>query len=204
MRVFLSYSHADKTLAARLRRGLEERGLSFSDPSEGMEAGTSWRQRVKEAIDSSDAILLLLGSHQKADERQQLTWMLALEAVWADSAKRLIPVLLHDAELPAFVRSGASGDTIQAIRIRKPQDLGPAIEAILRTLGPRERSTPLVIRARDGKSLTVSGSGLRLNRIILDGMDIEIENHPVVNDEDRIQRRERLSAIKQYAEQLKH
>ena len=30
-----------------------------------------------------------------------------------------------------------------------------------------------------------------------------IENYPTETDEDRIQRRERLSAIRQYAEQLK-
>ncbi|HEX6901978.1 MAG TPA: toll/interleukin-1 receptor domain-containing protein [Thermoanaerobaculia bacterium] len=192
MRVFLSYSHADKSFAIKLRRRFEENGLSFNDPSESPAAGTSWRRQVEEAIRSSEAVLLLLSPRQKADESQQLTWMLALEAAWADS-KPLIPILLRNAELPAFVRSGASGDSVQAIRIRRSEDLGPAVDAILRTLG----IAPEKPRRRLGGSryLNNISSGSRFSRII--------ESYPVVTDEDRAQWRERLSAIKQYAEQLK-
>lgn len=193
MRVFLSYSHADKSFASKLRRRLEESGLSFNDPSESPAEGISWRQQVEAAIRSSDAVLLLLSFRQKADESQQLTWMLALEAAWADS-KPLIPILLRNAALPAFVRSGASGDSVQAIRIRKPDDLDPAVQAVLRMLGVAPEKT----RRRLGGSryLNDISSRSRFSRII--------ENHPVMTDEDRAQWRERLSAIKQYAEQLKH
>ena len=198
MRVFLSYSHADKSFAAKLRRRLEENGLSFNDPGSPFRAptgsqvvGTSWRRRVEEAIRSSDAVLLLLSPRQKADELQQLTWMLALEAAWADS-KPLVPILLRNAELPAFVRSGASGDSVQAIRIREPEDLGPAIQAVLQTLNDAPRKT----RGGSERETWLLTDLSRLVQVI--------ESYPAVTDEDRAQRRERLSAIKQYAEQLKH
>lgn len=193
MRVFLSHSRADKSVATKLRRSLEERGLSFNDPSESLSAHyLSQRLPVEEAIRSSDAILLLLSSRRKADVPQQLTWRLALEAVWADPTKPLIPILLHDAELPAFVRSGASGDSVQAIRIREPKDLGPAVQAILRTLGG---NPPEEARGRL-RGWLYDGNGAKSGKII--------EDYPAVTDEDRLQRRERLSAIKHYAEQLKH
>ena len=190
MQVFLSYSSADKSLATKLRRSLEERGLSFNDPNGNPDA--CWRPQIEGAIRSSDAVLLLLSSRQKTDEPQQLTWRLALEAVWADPTKPLIPILLHDAELPAFVRSGASGDSVQAIRIRELKDLGLATQAILRTLGvnpPEEARTSL------GGVWLYEGNGAKSGRVI--------EHYPAVTDEDRVQRREYLSAIKKYAEQLK-
>lgn len=188
MQVFLSYSSADKNLATRLRRSLEEKGLSFSDPSMSPAVDTSWRQQVEKSIRSSDAVLLLLSSRQKADEPQQLTWRLALEAVWADSTKRLIPILLHDAELPAFVRSGASGDSVEAIRIREPKDLDPAIQAIFETLGVNQP------KRCDSSLFPITSHYDR-------GL---VESYPAVTDEDQAQRRERLSAIRQYAEHLNH
>jgi hypothetical protein len=198
MRVFISYSHADKNIAAKLRRSLEERGLSFKDP--GANGGDSWRQQLEGAIRSADVILLLLSPRQRIDEQQQLTWRLALEAVWADPAKRLIPILLQDAELPAFVRSGASGDSIQAVRVREPKDLALAAQAILRTLSanPPEEGGNGSVRKRVVYSPPVSYSHRR--RV---SVPVMVESYPAVTEEDRVQRRERLSAIKQYAEQLK-
>jgi hypothetical protein len=135
MRVFFSHSHADRALAARLRRSLEEEGVTFNIVDEPPVPGNGWRSQVEEAINSADAILLLLSSPTKVDEPQRLSWMLALQSVWENPAKRWIPILLKDAELPAFARSGAAGKDVEAIRIRDPKNLGPAIHAILRTLG---------------------------------------------------------------------
>lgn len=206
MQVFISYSHADQDIAAKLRLSLEEEGLSFNDPDPN--AGDSWRQQLEGAIRSSEAILLLLSSHPRLDEQQQLTWRLALEAVWADPAKRLVPILLQDAELPAFVRSGASGESVKAIRIREPRELMLAVQAILQILGVGSRH-------QDGKALAGATIGsLLLPYMVANAVDavrrhvfgnvIVIESYPAVTEEDRVQRQERLSAIKQYAEQLKH
>jgi hypothetical protein len=104
------------------------------------------------------------------------------------------------------VRSGASGDSVQAIRIREPKDLDPAIQVILRTLGiipseePRDGSEWR--RAPDASLPPIAYRGVERPRT---SYVLEIvENYPAVTDEDRVQRRERLSAIKKYAEQLKH
>jgi len=207
MHVFLSYSHADRSLAARLRRGLEAQGLVFNEPSESPGAGTSWRQQVEQAIRSADAILLLLSPSQKVDAPQQLTWRLALQAVWDNPSKRWLPILLKNAKLPPFVRSGAAGKDVRAIRIRDPKDLGPAVQAILQTLGlraaarwapcgPLEKEPFVVFRGDDFSS-----------RIPLDERAIQrdlIEIYPSVTDEDRAQWQERLSEMRKYVEQLKH
>lgn len=200
MHVFLSYSHADQALAARLRRALEKKGLSFNDPVETPATGTSWRQQVEEAIRSADAILLLLSSRKKVDEHQQITWMVALQAVWANPAKLMIPLLLQDAELPAFVRSGASGDFVQAIRLRNPKDLSPVIDAILQSLGV-SRDEDRSFDDPDTDPGTKAGTGFPVE-VAFDSGSIEI--YPAVTDEDRVRYNERLSEIRRYAEQLKH
>jgi hypothetical protein len=227
MHVFLSYSHADRGLAARLRRSLEAKGLIFNDPSEGPDNGTSWGQRVEEAIRSAEAILLLLGPRKKIDEPQQRTWMLALQAVWKDPAKHWLPILVRDAKLPAFVRSGAAGNDVQAIRIRDSKDLGPAIEAILQTLGvisrddqPRRERPREVLSTRNGNgeagrreaSFKISSpraGGARAGRLLSSEVDRfllsdVIETYPVVTAEDRVQWQEHLSQMRKYVEQLKH
>lgn len=206
MHVFLSYSHADKSFAAKLRRALEEEGVVFNDPGESRVNGSPWRQQVEEAIRSADAILLLLGPRQKVDEPQQLTWRMALEAVWKDPSKRWIPILLRDAKLPAFVRSGAADADVRAIRIRGEKDLDRAFNAILETLGIG-RIGPFGRGSGDSDlrfGVRRSGGSLPPPDLGPAPPPPTIEIYPAVTDEDRVEWRERLSEIRKYAEQLKH
>jgi hypothetical protein len=200
MRVFLSHSYADRKLAAMLRERLEGKGLTVSllDKEPG---SAGWRD-LEEAIRSAAAILLLVSP--KVDEPQRTTWRLALEAVWANPSKRLIPILVQDAELPAFVKSASSDGEVRAIRLRGAKDLNLTIHAILRTLGiesgeqlAKKRANG-AYRDRDGETATVAlinppstSSG-------------PIETYPAVTDKDRARQREDFAAIRKYAEQLKH
>src|SRR5947209_4640804 len=117
MEAFLSYSSADKKLAERLRKELTRDGLSVWSDESLIAPGEKWQQRIEEAIRSSDSILVLVGPRERVDEAQQFTWRVALEAVWKDSSKRLVPILLRGAELPSFVRSGTLGK-VRAIHDR--------------------------------------------------------------------------------------
>ncbi|HEY2738362.1 MAG TPA: toll/interleukin-1 receptor domain-containing protein, partial [Thermoanaerobaculia bacterium] len=101
MRLFLSYSHADRKLAAELRKRLEAENLTVSSFGEDPGSASGWHQALEEAIRAASAILLLINDRAKVDDPQRVAWRLALEAVWADPSKRLIPILLQDAELPA-------------------------------------------------------------------------------------------------------
>lgn len=141
MRVFLSYSAADRKLAERLKEGLRDRGLSVAD-IQTVPGGGQWRQEVEEAVRSVDDILVLVGSRSSEDSAQQLTWQVALEAVWQDSRKRLIPVLLRDAALPPFVYGDASGNETRVIRIVNPRYVLSAVAAILLALRRGEQESP--------------------------------------------------------------
>jgi TIR domain len=148
MDAFLSYSSADRKLAERLREELAREGLSvWSDHV--IVPGKNWRQRIEEAIRSSNYILVLLSPRDGADEAQQFTWQVALEAVWQDSDKRLIPILLPSAELPPFVRSGTSGQ-LRVVQVENPREVQDIAQAVLDWIKGRESQSPTAtVQTRD-------------------------------------------------------
>ena len=129
MKIFLSYASADKKLAERLKEELVKSGLSVWSDSD-MTAGEDRRRRIEGAIRSASEILVLVGPKNVDDPWQQLTWRAALEAVWQDPDKRLIPILLRGADLPAFVLSGTSGN-LKAIRVTHPRRIRSVAQVIL-------------------------------------------------------------------------
>jgi hypothetical protein len=186
MTVFLSYSSTDKKLADRLRRELMRQGVAvWSDTS--LAAGSEWRGRIAEAIRSAEAILVLVGPKGEADEAQRSTWQEALEAVWQDPGKRIVPILVQDAKVPTFVYS--ADVPFQAVRVDHPQHLEGAARAVARILAPTAK-----VRGVDADEIDL-------------GIDIVsvktgygIESNPA---EIEAERAERLSEIRRYAEHLK-
>src|SRR5436853_5160453 len=116
MALFLSYSAANKKVAERLRRELEREGLSVWS-AQNATSDSDLRRQLEDAIRSAEAILVLVGPRDP-DKVQQFTWQEALEAVWKDPGKRIIPLLIGDAKIPTFVFS--NGVPSNAIRISDP------------------------------------------------------------------------------------
>jgi TIR domain len=108
MSAFLSYAAADRKVAERLKDELGKSGLSVWSDTD-VTVGQEWRRRIEDAIQSASEILVLVGPKNGDDPWQQLTWRAALEAVWQDPNKRLIPILLRGATPPPFLYSAASG-----------------------------------------------------------------------------------------------
>jgi hypothetical protein len=134
MHVFLSYPAADRKLAERLRDELSRDGLSVSAFDARQRAGVEWRKQVEPTIRSADDILILVGPRRSPDEAQQLEWRVALQAVWQDPHKRLIPVLVRDAALPPFVYGDSAGNETKVIRLLDPRDVRGAAQEIRKAL----------------------------------------------------------------------
>lgn len=128
MSVFLSYSTADRKLAEGLRRELERQGVSVWLDEDSSKTGEEWRRKVEEAIHSAEAILILVGSRSSYDEAQQATWRIALEVVWQNGGRPLIPLLIGDAGLPPFVFSDSIDTPV--IRLHGSSDLRNAAQTI--------------------------------------------------------------------------
>ncbi len=149
MDAFLSYSSADKKLAKKLREELTRSGLSVWWDDDSDQPGEAWRRQVKEAIRSSDYILVLVGPRAPVDEAQDLTWRVALETVWKDPRKRLIPILLRGAQLPAFIHSGTSGK-VRGIEVENSRDVQSIAQAVLALLeGRKAQDQAGVVRTRE-------------------------------------------------------
>ena len=60
MKVFVSHSHADSELAARVSKALRNEGLDVWDPDLNLLPGDNWAAEVARAREESDAMVVLL------------------------------------------------------------------------------------------------------------------------------------------------
>ena len=116
LNVFVSCSHRDRRQARTLIKGLEASGISTISAAEDLTAGDTRESEVGQAIRDADAVVILVDPRHEPDALQQAEWQAAVEAGWEEPNKRLIPLLLGDAEVPSFLTNRL------AIRVRNPKD----------------------------------------------------------------------------------
>ncbi len=114
-KVFVSSSSQDRELAKQLTQKLQAHGISTASVSTTLALGMDWQQEIEQAVKSSDAIVVFIDPKHEPDRYQQFEWSTALEAEWENPDKRMIPLLMHDAEPPSFL----SGKL--ALRVRNPK-----------------------------------------------------------------------------------
>ena len=96
MRVFLSYSPADKRFAKQLAAELSQRGCEVWDPRAELFPGDNWAEQIGQALKQSRAMVVLLSPDSvKSDSvRREIAYALGN----ANYAGRLFPVLLRPTE----------------------------------------------------------------------------------------------------------
>ena len=98
MQVFLSHSHADSQLAARISNALQQRGLQVWTPDLNLLPGDNWAAELGRALEESDAMVVLLTpGHPDSDVMRNMEYALGAK----NYRNRLIPVVVGD---PARVR----------------------------------------------------------------------------------------------------
>lgn len=134
MDVFISYNRSDPSdkLAEDLAKELAANGISTWFDKQSLKPGEAWAEVMERAVNDADNVLLLIDTRDPSAV-QQSEWAAALKAAWGSPNKRLIPLLIGKAELPAFVRSTVpSGQSIQTIRMRNPRrDRQKVIEGLV-------------------------------------------------------------------------
>ncbi len=114
--VFISHTSQDHKLAKSLVRRLRAKEIDAYLAAEPATQGAEWQQKVEDIIQEADAVVIIVDPEHTPNRYQQFEWNTVLEASWEDTRKRLIPLLLKDAELPAFLPSDQKG-----LRVREPQ-----------------------------------------------------------------------------------
>jgi hypothetical protein len=101
-RIFVSYARRNEAAARSLIDALRQNSFSVvGDPKET--SGQNWQEVTEEAIQSADAVIVLVASDETPTKYQDHEWSYTLEAYWADQTKLLIPVVIGDAALPSFL-----------------------------------------------------------------------------------------------------
>jgi hypothetical protein len=108
MHVFISHPHSEKQTAKRLAEALQLHGISTWLDTGDLSHGDDLQIQIEHVLRAASVILFLIAPGQEANRWQEREWSIALEASWEDPNKRLIPLLLGDAEPPAFLRDRAS------------------------------------------------------------------------------------------------
>ena len=107
MRVFVSFSHKDKALAARLIQKLRRLEIeTWSDLN--LAASKDWNEAIDEATASAEAYIFLLSPNAASDPHLQSEWRSMLRNDW-ESKKPLIPIVtskkISRSRIPPFLRN---------------------------------------------------------------------------------------------------
>jgi len=172
--VFISYSSRDSEWAERLNRALIKQGISTWLPKENLCPGDSWRSSIEKALRNAKSFVMLIQPDREPGEWQRQEWGAALESVWDDPTKLLIPLLFRGAEVPSFAKSAAAaGGVVAAFRIENPErDWDRTVKDLVKLL--RHKVSPA-----------------------------EVGELIAITQEDRAQQRERLSYVRRAAEAFK-
>lgn len=113
--VFISYSAKDKDFAERLRLDLSEKGVRSWLAPQDIKGGEIFRERIDDAIKSSDRVLLVLSHNSVASSWVKHEVEKAFEKERAENRIALLPVSLDDSAL--------STDTPWVADIRKVRQI---------------------------------------------------------------------------------
>ena len=96
MKVFLSHSHADAPLAARVSEALQRSGLEVWDTDVNVLPGDNWAAAVARALEESEAMVVLLtrDAINSPYVRREIEYALGAKRY----SNRLIPVAVGDRE----------------------------------------------------------------------------------------------------------
>jgi len=128
MRVFISYSHADSPLAARVSKALRKTGLQVWDPEVNLLPGDNWAAEVGRALEESDAMVVLLtpNSISSPHVKAEMTYALGSKSY----RNRLIPVAvggrkqLPKGEIPWIVQK------LHWVDLPNPESADPEVKPI--------------------------------------------------------------------------
>ncbi|HET9285280.1 MAG TPA: toll/interleukin-1 receptor domain-containing protein [Candidatus Angelobacter sp.] len=132
MPVFISYSHADKTFVDKLAAGLVEHNAHVWLDRWELNVGDSILNRVQQAIQESDALLIILSKASVASEWCKKELNAGLMRELDEKRVLVLPVLVEDCEIPIFLREKMYAD----FRGDFADGLKPLVEALARLTNP--------------------------------------------------------------------
>ena len=107
IRVFLSYSSADRPIAERIHVAIEAAGYEVFFDRDSLPAGESFDVRILDAINESDLFIFLLSPESIKVGAYTLTELGFARRKWSNPAGRVLPVVTREIDLqdlPVYLR----------------------------------------------------------------------------------------------------
>jgi hypothetical protein len=134
MRVWISYSSKDSNFATRLREDLTVMGIQTWLADDTVSPGDNWVEKIASAIESSDAILIVLSRESIQSPSLTSEMAFALSAKRASKTKLVIPLLLDkELKLPVFLSS------IQYLDFSRNEKYKESLDSLIRALTSTSR-----------------------------------------------------------------
>jgi len=108
--IFLSYSHEDKPIAARLARDLRAAGATVWIDEGELGIGDSLLRKISKAIDDTDFLGVLLSDNSVRSEWVFREVEVALNREFIGRTIRVLPLVVGDCEIPPFLRGKVYAD----------------------------------------------------------------------------------------------
>ncbi len=124
--IFLSYARADgQGLTTRLRAELERAGFKIWRDIEDMQGGQAWKEQLRAALRTADAVVVLLTPAAVASKYVEWEWENAITL-----EKRVIPLLMVPCDVPGELKQ------LHYHNLSTDQDYVMGIISLLRDLAP--------------------------------------------------------------------
>ena len=130
-KVFISYSHRDKTFALWLANLLQRHGVSPWIDLWEIAVGDSIVSRISEGLGTSDFLVVLLSTHSVQSNWVREEMNTGLVSTINQKGAKLLPVLLEKCELPTLLTTRKYAD-LSSVESRHA-----GLAALLTTLGVR-------------------------------------------------------------------
>ncbi|RDE48943.1 MAG: toll/interleukin-1 receptor domain-containing protein [Candidatus Accumulibacter meliphilus] len=135
MRIFISYAGEHRSKADAIVLRLRQAGHSVFFDRDALPPAESYDERIRRAIDASDALVFLVSPESVTSGAYALTELEFARRRWEDPSGKVLPVMIADtdyAQIPAYLR---------AVTVLEPQGNVEAetAAAVTRLVGSRPR-----------------------------------------------------------------
>lgn len=111
MNIFISHNHQDKEFVRRISADLRAGGFSVWLDEDIVSVGENWTDKITEALERSDIILVVLSANSSNSTFQNSEIAYALASQRKNPSKRVVPLVIDKkAELPFFLKDVAYAD----------------------------------------------------------------------------------------------
>ena len=138
--VFISYSHADKEFARRLAADLRRAGCRVWIDEGELNVGDRLMPKIRAALDEMKFVVAVLSGTSVKSEWVKVELDLAMNRELKQKAVVVLPVVVDDVELPAFLEGKLYAD------FRNSKTYRESLSLLTRSIGLEDRSSHNPIR----------------------------------------------------------